>query len=82
MSLGLSYPVPMIGAANAVAGIVGVMTAIWKSFPIGEYFVFLQYFTVSAFYTSRVVVFSFVQEFKGQRLSLGKDFVKMCKAFI
>ena len=44
MSLGLSYPVPMIGAANAVAGIVGVMTAIWKSWSIGEYFVSLQCF--------------------------------------
>ena len=32
---GLAYPVPMIGAANAVAGIVGVMTAIWRSFPQG-----------------------------------------------
>ena len=37
--LGLSYPVPMIGAANAVAGIFGVMTAIWKSFPLGESFI-------------------------------------------
>ena len=31
----------MIGAANAVAGIVGVMTAIWRSFPQGGWFGFV-----------------------------------------
>ena len=43
---GLSYPVPMIGAANAVAGIVGVMTATWKSFPLGKCFVFISVFCI------------------------------------
>ena len=47
---GLSYPVPMIGAANAVAGIVGVMTAIWKSFPLGECFVFISEFCILQLY--------------------------------
>ena len=47
---GLSYPVPMIGAANAVAGIVGVMTAIWKSFPLGECFVFISVFCILQLY--------------------------------